>query len=75
MNQLGKPSKNSLETWALLIAGIVETLNAAGVFSQDSMGAHVVAGLAALFATLRTGLKASEARSIAEIVSKKNTKA
>mgnify|MGYP003147455685 FL=1 len=71
MNQLGKPSKNSLETWALALAGIVEVLHAAGVFGTDSAGAHVVAALAALFATLRTGLKASEAKSLAEIVKKK----
>lgn len=74
MNQLGKPSKNSLETWALLIAGLVEMLHAAGVFSPDSSGAHVIAALAALFATLRTGLKASEAKSLADIVSKKNNR-
>jgi hypothetical protein len=71
MNQLGKPSKNSMETWALVLAGLIEVLHASGVFSPDSAGAHVVAALAALFATLRTGLKASEAKSLAQIVSKK----
>ncbi len=71
MNQLGKPSKNSMETWALLVAGLIEVLHASGVFNPDSAGAHVVAALAALFATLRTGLKASEAKSLAQIVKKK----
>ena len=71
MNQLGKPSKHSMETWALLVAGLIEVLHASGVFSAESVGAHVVAALAALFATLRTGLKASEAKSLAQIVKKK----
>jgi len=65
MNQPGKPSWQSLETWALIVAGLMETLHAAGLFPPDSPAAHVIAGLAALFATLRTGLKASESRSVA----------
>lgn len=65
MNKPGKPSWQSLETWALVLAGLLETLNGAGVFASGSPAAHVIAGLAALFATLRTGLKASEARSSA----------
>jgi hypothetical protein len=73
MNQLGKSSLQSMETWALALAGILETLHAAGVFHPESVGAHVVSGLAALFAILRTGLKASEAKSVASMVSKKNS--
>jgi len=73
MNRLGKSSWKSGETWALILAGFMESLQAAGVFHQDSVGAHVIAGLAALFAVLRTGLKASEAKSIAEMVSKKKS--
>jgi len=64
-NQPGKPSWQSLETWALLLAGLMETLHGAGVFPPESPAAHIIAGLAALFATLRTGLKASESRSVA----------
>ena len=60
-----------METWALVLAALVETLHSAGVFPAESVGAHVIAGLAALFAVLRTGLKASEAKSVADIVKKK----
>jgi hypothetical protein len=66
-NNPGKPSWKSLETWALLLAAVLETLHAAGFFPEDSIGAHVVAALAALFATLRTGLKASETKSLVQI--------
>jgi hypothetical protein len=65
-NNPGKPSWRSLETWALLLAAILETLHAAGFFPADSVGAHVVAALAALFATLRTGLKASETKALVQ---------
>ena len=71
MNQVGKSSLRSMETWALVLAAFVEALAAVGVFAEGSQGAHVIAGLAALFAVLRTGLKASEARSIADIIVKK----
>lgn len=66
-NRIGKPSYKSLETWGLLLAGVLESMVAVGIFPADSVGAHVVAGLAALFATLRTGLKASESRSQAVV--------
>ena len=67
MNQPGKPSWKSLETWALLFAALLEALHGAGFFPTESMGAHVVAGLAALFATLRTGLKASETKALVNL--------
>jgi len=56
-----------------MLAAFVETLHSAGVFHAESVGAHVVAGLAALFAVLRTGLKASEAKSVAAMISKKKS--